>query len=87
MPTEDCYASGAFGDLAQVMIARKRERETLEALQDLVRYLNGIREERKAILTVTDGWDLFTPRPELEGRGGRGILPVSIRLASGRTAS
>jgi VWFA-related protein len=61
-----CYGPG---DLADAMIARKRERETLEALQDLVRYLNGLREERKAILTVTDGWELFTPRSALENRG------------------
>ena len=52
--------------LARALIARKRERATLEALQDLVRYLNGIREERKAILTVTEGWLLFRPDPSLE---------------------
>ena len=52
--------------LARQLIARKRERVTLEALQDLVRYLNGIREERKAILTVTEGWQLFRPDPSLE---------------------
>ena len=45
--------------LAKEMIARKRERATLEALEDLVRYLRSIREERKAILTVTEGWLLF----------------------------
>ncbi len=45
--------------LAGRLIARKRERATLEALQDLVRYLRTIREERKAILTVTEGWVLF----------------------------
>jgi hypothetical protein len=40
--------------------------ETLEALQDLVRYVGGIKEERKAILTVTHGWDLFRPQPGSE---------------------
>ena len=52
--------------LAREMISRKRERATLEALEDLVRYLNGVREERKAILTVTEGWLLFRPDPSLE---------------------
>ncbi len=52
--------------LARTLIARKRERATLEALQDLVRYLNGVREERKAILTVSEGWLLFRPDPSLE---------------------
>ena len=62
MPTEKTTESA----LARQLIARKRERVTLEALQDLVRYLNGIREERKAILTVTEGWQLFRPDPSLE---------------------
>ena len=48
-----------YSDLATKMIDRKRERSTLESLEDLVRYLGAIREERKAILTVTEGWALF----------------------------
>jgi VWFA-related protein len=52
-------------DLAKEMIARKRERATLEALEDLVRYLRTIREERKAIVTVTEGWLLFGQNPEM----------------------
>ena len=45
--------------LAMELVARKRERATLEAIQDLVRYLRTVREERKAILTVTEGWLLY----------------------------
>jgi VWFA-related protein len=51
--------SGVESRLALNMIMRKRERATLEAMQDLVRYLRSIREERKAILMVTEGWVLF----------------------------
>jgi VWFA-related protein len=60
----ECYQPnpGAVGN----MIARKKERETLDALEDVVKYLNGIREERKAILTVTEGWVLFKPDPNIE---------------------
>ena len=47
------------------MIERRRERQTLDALHDLVRYLRGVREERKAILTITDGWRLFRPNTAL----------------------
>ncbi|MEO7790702.1 MAG: VWA domain-containing protein [Vicinamibacterales bacterium] len=65
-----CYNPLAFGGVAGEMIARKRERETLEALQDVVRYLNGVREERKAVIAVTHGWDLFTPLRQLEERTG-----------------
>ena len=51
--------------VAREMIARKRERATLEALEDLVRYLRTVREERKAILTVTEGWLLYRENPGL----------------------
>lgn len=68
---EDAYEVCYGKDAAAPLIARKRERETLEALQDVVRYLGGVREERKAILTVTSGWDLFTPQPALLNGGGR----------------
>ena len=78
---EECYAFSNPGVAAE-MIARKRERETLEALQDLVRYLNGIREERKAILTVTQGWMLFGPNPALMKPGkdpsGRDTPPPAV---------
>ena len=67
---EMCYPAIAYGDLAAQMIARKREREVLEALQDVVRYLGAVREERKAVLTVTHGWDLFTENREIENRTG-----------------
>ena len=59
-----CYPplSGERSDvsgLAKEMIQRKRERATLDAFEDLVRYLRTLREERKAILTVTEGWMLY----------------------------
>ncbi len=51
--------------LARQMILRRRERATLDSLRDLVRYLGGLREERKAILTVSQGWVLFRPDPSM----------------------
>jgi VWFA-related protein len=60
---EICYPpeSGvAWQDtLAGKMIERRREKLTLDALRDLVLHLEGLREGRKAVLTVTDGWRLF----------------------------
>jgi VWFA-related protein len=47
------------------MIARKRERQTLETLQELVNYLRDVREERKAIVTVSEGWVLFRENHDL----------------------
>lgn len=47
--------------IADEMIRRFRERETLTTLENLVRYLRTLREERKAIITITDGWLLYRP--------------------------
>jgi VWFA-related protein len=72
----ECFMPVVNPGVAAEMIARKRERETLEALQDLVRYLNSIREERKAILTVTQGWNLFTPNQSLLKVSSLGVPSV-----------
>ena len=51
--------------IAQEMILRRREQQTLDALEDLVTALRDVREERKAILLLSDGWRLFGPNPGL----------------------
>jgi VWFA-related protein len=61
---EICYphlGPGIRSPLAQEMIDRRRERMVLEAMNDLVGYLGGVREERKAIILVTEGWRLYRP--------------------------
>jgi VWFA-related protein len=62
-----CYPDNLESEssFAKELMRRRRERATLEALEDLVRYLRTIREERKAILTVTEGWLLYGPNPAL----------------------
>ncbi len=45
--------------IAREMIARRRERITLQSLSELVFHLGGIREERKAVLAVSEGWVLY----------------------------
>jgi VWFA-related protein len=52
-------------EIAQEMIDRRREKMTLDALENLMVFLRGVREERKAIITITDGWILFRPNPAL----------------------
>ena len=69
-PEEEQYKScfpelGDTAGIAARMIERRREKQTLNALHDLVTYLRGVREERKAILTITDGWRQFGPDPSL----------------------
>jgi VWFA-related protein len=51
--------------VAAEMLDRRHERLVLDALEDLVGYLRGVREERKAILAISDGWLLFRPNESL----------------------
>ena len=51
--------------IAQEMILRRREKQTLDALEDLSMFLRDVREERKAVITITDGWLLYTPNRNL----------------------
>ena len=61
-----CYPD-AFSTvgIAKEMKARRREKLTLDALEDLMIHLNGIREERKAVLAVTEGWVIYRPDTKL----------------------
>ena len=47
--------------IAQEMILRRREAQTLDALDELVGYLRDVREERKAVIVVTNGWRVYSP--------------------------
>ena len=51
--------------VADEMIERRKEKLTLDALHDMVAYLRGVREERKAVIAVSDGWRLFQPHDQL----------------------
>jgi VWFA-related protein len=64
---DGCYppvGANSNGPAAE-MKARRREKLTLDALDDLVAHLGGLREERKAILTVSEGWALFRANQNL----------------------
>ena len=65
---DSCYpplGGGLLSATAAEMIERRRERATLDSLTELVNYLRDMREERKAIVTVTEGWLLFRPDSRL----------------------
>jgi VWFA-related protein len=51
--------------IAQEMILRRREKQTIDSLEELAIFLRGVREERKAVITITDGWRLYTPNRSL----------------------
>jgi VWFA-related protein len=67
LPPQTC-SDGTVDDdrgVADEMIERRREKLTLDALHDMVAYLRGVREERKAVIAITDGWRLFQPHDQL----------------------
>jgi VWFA-related protein len=64
--------------LTEELKARRREKLTLDALEDLVVHLDGVREERKAVLVVTEGWLLFGRSDELLQQTGRGPQPRTL---------
>ncbi len=90
MDYEICYPPSA-GDkdarsaLAKELIERRRERMVLEALNDMLGYLGGIREERKAIILVTEGWRLYQPQGKImePTSADRGELPGTDRIGIG----
>ncbi len=60
--------------IAQEMILRRREKQTLDSLENLVTFLGGVREERKAVIAITDGWRLYGPNAALV-RPISGVVP------------
>jgi hypothetical protein len=65
------------------LINRRREMLSLNALSDLTLYLGGLREERKAVLVISDGWALYRPDPRLERVGDCDQPPGVTRIGVG----
>ena len=71
---------------------RRRAKLSIDAMETLVRHLDGLREERKAIIMVSEGWQMFNedlqsmssrkqggraPGPGIViGPGGRPVCPT-----------
>jgi VWFA-related protein len=62
---ETCYPMPYQKDVVEEMKARRHERNTLDAMRELVLYLRDMRDERKAIVAVSEGWLLFRPNADL----------------------
>jgi VWFA-related protein len=80
-PKEDryaqCFPANQYRGVAAEMQERHREQATLDALGALTDFLSSSRQDRTAVITLTDGWRLFGPNPRLGGimssnRGGFG---------------
>ncbi|MBY0495315.1 MAG: VWA domain-containing protein [Cyanobacteria bacterium] len=54
-----------FAGVAKEMIERRREQKTLRALDDLITHLGGLRDERKFVVLLTEGWVLFRQNEQL----------------------
>jgi VWFA-related protein len=72
---EQCYPSNRndADSVAREMIDRRREKLSLDAIDDLVVHLRGLREERKAVLVISEGWTLFGENPRLARDIGDGV--------------
>ena len=74
-----CYRTAA-PDVGQEMILRHREQQTFDALENLVVSIRNLREERKAVLAITDGWLIYRPnqnlvRPLTDSNGNPTVSP------------
>jgi VWFA-related protein len=84
-----CYPdAGDTAGLADEMIRRRRERQTLDALEGLIVHLEGVREERKFVVVLSEGWLLARPderlarpikdamgNPQVPGPAAIGVTP------------
>ena len=77
--------------IAQEMILRHREQQTFDALEDLVVSVRTLREERKAVLAITDGWLIYRPNQNLtrplQNAQPPGNPPLGIDPRTGRLSS
>jgi VWFA-related protein len=79
----DCYATNPT--VAREMIFRKREVRSLDALEALVRHLRNVREERKAVIAISQGWRLYGEDPTLRaGSPPEPVPAVGIDSRTGR---
>lgn len=91
-----CYQTAA-PDIGQEMILRHREQQTFDALEDLVVSVRNLREERKAVLAITDGWLIYRPnqnltRPLTDPTGNSalpppGTPPIGINPGTGKLST
>ena len=78
-----CYPDGGMAD---EMIFRRREVRTLDALEELVRHLRFVREERKAVIAISQGWRLYGEDPVLRAtsKAPSPVPPVGLDPRTGR---
>lgn len=92
---QSCYPDSVreYAGIAKEMIERRREKKTLDALEDLIQHLEGLRDERKFVVLLSEGWVLHSRDEQLARvlppMGGQPVVPggpepVGVDPASGR---
>ncbi len=67
-----CYPdTGDTAGIAEEIITRRRETKTLDAIEDLIVHLEGLRDERKFVMLLTEGWILYSENQQLARTLGR----------------
>ena len=83
-----CYAGDRTSGWRYEMIRRRHEKLTLDALRDLSKFLGALRDERKAVFMVSDGWVPTRPDERLAATGQRPAADAAQgRNRSGRPHS
>ncbi len=81
---ETCYPNmGATAGIAEQVISRMRERQTLDAIEDLIVHLEGLREERKFVVMLSSGWLMPQRDDSLARRTNPGDVPQGPRIGVG----
>jgi VWFA-related protein len=57
--------SDAYRGVAAQLIERRNEQRALGALDELATFLGSVREERKAVIVISQGWRLLERKPQL----------------------
>jgi VWFA-related protein len=87
---EACYPDDPkrpqFRGVAKEMIERRREQKTLQALDDLITHLGNLRDERKFVVLLSEGWVLFRQNQTLGAILEPGSIPgtPAIGVTNGR---
>jgi VWFA-related protein len=86
---EACYDRPGDSSISKQMILRRRESQTLDALEDLSQYLGMLREERKAVITISEGWPLYLPDRTLTRPvdGATAVRHVTVDPQTGKLTS
>lgn len=83
---EQCYR--AYDErIAHEMIDRRREKKTLDAIEEMIVHLEGVREERKFVILLSEGWRLFRPSDTLGARLGTEPVTDPAYVAPGGRVS